>query len=422
MSTDTADPYFNIFNAYRGSSRRGEEVVERQLEDNLTRALAITLSHTRGSEACTGLLRTLGVSEPGLGDDLICRLQVKNQERDWPDPSTRRLAVITGTSPDGFAATDYSARSGRADAVLIGGGFLVAVESKLGSQLVEEQLRNHCVSLGIPASSPWHVTTWSQLARASRAGLRDPLPNGVARFVLSQFEEYLRMNGFGGFVEEHFAFFALSGEKRATLTREGIRRSLAELIGTIAADWGTTWRPDVGNIQARNVVTFAALRPEGEGILPHLSVAIDAEGVEIFANIETQRSHSRLMRAWRRDPGACLDFLERLGRQDTSERLLAPWRLRVLRRIPGKLPREILDCPDLDLSLNSLACLEKATTLSLLEGTFARRADEVSPEVKVSRTYHASFVLAHADDLAGRLTNDARELEPFFEWLGQPVR
>ena len=54
----------------------------------------------------------------------------------------------------------------------------------------------------------------------------------VSRFVLQQFEEYLRMNGFGGFTNDHFAYFALSPDERAraTDTRVAIRRQLKELI------------------------------------------------------------------------------------------------------------------------------------------------------------------------------------------------
>ena len=59
-----SDPHFNIFHAYRGSAPN-DTTRRRQLEDNLTRALGITLSHLSGSPLAERFLETLGV-EPQL--------------------------------------------------------------------------------------------------------------------------------------------------------------------------------------------------------------------------------------------------------------------------------------------------------------------------------------------------------------------
>lgn len=65
-----SDPHLNIFHAYRGATPSGGDadvVRDRQLEDNLTRALLITLQAVRGSTAQQPLLRALGVPDAATG-------------------------------------------------------------------------------------------------------------------------------------------------------------------------------------------------------------------------------------------------------------------------------------------------------------------------------------------------------------------
>ena len=44
-----------------------------------------------------------------------------------------------------------------------------------------------------------------------------------------------------------------------------------------------------------------------------------------------------------------------------------------------------------------------------------------SPEIKVVRHYKASFVSSDIN-FVDMVAEDARSLEPFFDWIGQPVR
>lgn len=73
------DPHFNIFYSYRGpSTSEGPSV--RQLEDNLTRAVVVTLNHLRDSEACVPLLEALAFRATHSDRPLQCRLQVSESD------------------------------------------------------------------------------------------------------------------------------------------------------------------------------------------------------------------------------------------------------------------------------------------------------------------------------------------------------
>lgn len=92
-------------------------------------------------------------------------------------------------------------------------------------------LRNdrHRETLGIPERDLIEIT-WSKLAKSIHRIQRDRRSQPVARFILDQFEEYLRMNGFGGLTHEHFADFALPPERRDPLVKDGIRQASAKKL------------------------------------------------------------------------------------------------------------------------------------------------------------------------------------------------
>ena len=130
-----ADPNFNIFHPYRGPTTR-DASNERQLENNLTRALAICLTQLGTCPARTLLLHEFGIAPHEADDFVRCELQVGVADADWPPPSKRRIAVVTGTALE--ADSDlYSALSGVLDLAICGKGFVVGVESKLGSKVTD---------------------------------------------------------------------------------------------------------------------------------------------------------------------------------------------------------------------------------------------------------------------------------------------
>ena len=128
-----ADPHFNIFHPYRGPGTTSDSI-ERQLENNLTRALAICLARLDASAARTLLLEALGIPHEDADSFERCELQVGAADAAWPPPSKRSIAVVTGTAAETHAAP-HTAVTGVLDLVIIGRQFVLGIESKIGSSV-----------------------------------------------------------------------------------------------------------------------------------------------------------------------------------------------------------------------------------------------------------------------------------------------
>lgn len=306
------DPHLNIFHAYRGPSA-SEEAATRQLEDNLTRALIITLNTIQYSEARVEILRTLRIPEEALEKPYQCRLQVSKEDPDWPERSKRRLLIIHGGPTLNITKEHEATVSGRVDATIAGSVFVLAIESKLGDLVTEDQLNRHKHTLGLPSDETIDIT-WTDVYRATRHARLLTRHESTVHFVLEQFEEYLHMTGFGGLTEEHLSYFALRKESRDDLVKDGIRRALMEVMTTLAKIWGTDWtvyRP--GNIMNGDRDAFIKLAPAREGQSPHLSVVIGPAGLDIFANVETEGPFKRFRDALKQDEQGLFEVLRSLA-------------------------------------------------------------------------------------------------------------
>jgi hypothetical protein len=214
------DPHLNVFHAYRGAAY-SENASARQLEDNLTRSLVITLDLIRESPARMPIFEALGIDESESDKPYQCQLQVSRESPDWPPPSLRRLVVIHGGPQLQIADTSHQASKGRVDAIVTTSGCLMAIESKLDNVVGQSQLDRHRDTLDI--RSPERVdVTWSELVRRIRSIPREHRSDAVVDFILTQFEEYLQMNGFGGLTHEHFSYFAHASDRRDPLVKDGI--------------------------------------------------------------------------------------------------------------------------------------------------------------------------------------------------------
>ena len=203
------------------------------------------------------------------------------------------------------------------------------------------------------------------------------------------------------------------------------RRTLRGLLAEIKDRWRSDWVPSVGNIAADASGAWGALKPEATGGQPpHLTVAIDAAGLSIFGNVEADRAYRPFRKAWRDQPDEFLDYLVSLDESEADDpsSFRRPWRLSVRYRVHKGLPMQYLYELALDLTARAAATLPR-DTLSLLVGhtTSREQAPLASPEIQILRRYAAADVLA-ADDLEERLVEDARRLEPFFSWVGEPIR
>lgn len=410
------DPHFNVFYAYRGAVN-GEQAPRRQLEDNLTRAVGIVL---RGlGPAAWPILTVLGVPPAQRKKPFRVEFQSAEPGPGWPPPSARRLiAVLAPGLPGDPDEQTYPARDGaaRADMVLTWDDFVLVLEAELRSRADAPQMARLSATF---QAQPQQGCTWSDLAKA----LQNVRPNEQpAQFLRDQLEEYLRMHGFGGFIEEHFAYFGWSPERRAAdpLTKQGARAALRELLRELQAAWHERWDVKIGRLGPHDRSLWGRLAPPGPPA-PHLSLAVTTAGMTLFANVETRAPFERFCRAWGAEPEGLRKLLADLG-ADAGEG--QHWRISVLRRLPKKAPATVKPLPRHydHVPLVSIGAGAALLEPGLLDAAFAAaekrfRAGEAAPEVVVERSY--DVWQAVAPDFAAAVIGDARRLRPLFDWLAR---
>jgi hypothetical protein len=349
-----------------------------------------------------------------------CRLQVSAASPDWPESSKRRLLVIHGGLALLITGSLSDANTGRADAVIATDDFLLAIESKLGDQVQQSQLERQRETLGILETGISNVT-WSKLARVVRRILAKRPAEPIASFVLEQFEEYLRMNGFGGLIQDHFTFFAQAPSDRDPLVKDGIRRALQEIGDEVARSSGTSWAPHVMNIRMDQSEAGVVLETGKRAEKPHLTLSIDPAGLSIFANVELQGPFTQFVKAWQANPNALIEIIRQLGNVPVQSADDIPWHFRVVRRVSLGRPRVYHYWPSVDIAANTLAGWSDEMIHQFIDRVTEKPEGEGAPEIMVVRSYPVPVVLG-SDQLSERLSADAVQLESFFDWIGVPFR
>ena len=425
------DPHFNVFHAYRGAAPDAAARA-RQLEDNLTRALAITLAHVRGTDAAARLLSELGVPEGLRLKAFEIQLQVPAVTISWPSPDQRQLVAIVAGKADAQPgepadlATD-APPAARPDLVLLWETHALVIESEVTPGADLRQMERMASAFETHGSgSSFGQTTWHRLAIAAR-GLHLGLTE-VQTFVITQFEEYLRMNGFGGFAAEHFTYFAVSPEQRQNevATRVGVRRALMNLLHELQQGWPSDWVPYVGNLNPSATGLWGKLQGPGK-MSPHLSIGVDAGGLGVFANVETHGPFVQFRKAWETNPGGLVSLVRRLSGGEFAELEQSPWSVIVTRRLQqyndqGELrPRKFWYLPAITVTASAAAKSDGLIERVLNDAVgWYKTGEEANPEITIHRQYQRWQVLSPG--FIGRLIEDLRALEEFFSWIGQPVR
>ena len=414
-----SDPHLNIFHAYRGSTR-SEDAALRQLEDNLTRALAITLDAARDTAIAQPVLDALQFEPSDTREPYQLRLQVTGPPSALSESARRRLLVIHGGPKLQITDSISNATSGRVDVVVATRRFLLAIESKLENIVEQSQLDRHREAFGIPEDEIFDIT-WSDLVRSIRSTRVNRRSHPVAPFVLDQFEEYLRMNGYGGLTHEHFAFFALPADQRDPLVKDGIRRALGEIGSEIVEGIGTAWHPHLLNISAGDSNAGVVIEPGERARKPHLTISIDAAGLNIHTNIELEGPYRKFRRALKADPGGLVQLVRDLGKNRVASKEDVPWRFTVVRRTPLGPPRQYHYYPAADIASVVLRQWTDEEIAAFID-TVTRKPDgEAAPEVLLVKRYPAADVIT-ADELVSVLLRDILEVERFFKWIGEGLR
>lgn len=348
-----------------------------------------------------------------------CRLQVSNQSPGWPSPCHRQLLVIHGGPDLKVAKGDVQSDQGQPDAVVALTNFVLVIESKLGNAVTKSQLDRHCKTLSISQTSVLDVT-WSKLARAAKFAVQNLKREPVTRFMLEQFEEYLRMNGFGGLTAEHFSFFAQPEETRDPLVKEGIRRVIRELGAAVRDAVNKNWETRPLNLTSGGLGAGILVHPPSPKTEPHLTIGIGASGVEIFANVETVGPYQKFKRAWEAAPDGLLNLVHDFGRNTIHDQNDFPWRFQVVHRVRLG-PRRYHYWMAADVALNEMNSWDEAFVRGFVDRVIQPLDNEAVPEIKLIKSYPTSTIL-QVDDLPAVLSRDVETVEPYFKWLGVELR
>ena len=196
--------YFNVFFAYRGA---GDLILSsgKQLEDNLTRALATTLRHASPVTARSFAVDVCDV-DPGSGElrDVVLQPHPGRYE-----PQTQNRLLL-GLSPTGrlsrgsLQCDEFDQGGSRPDAAFAWRETAVFVESKVVADLDGRQMARHARNFGLgkpwmmqgvpqPPDS-WKLRSWQVIAEWARSAA-DSEPDLVPAFLLRQVADYLDLAG-----------------------------------------------------------------------------------------------------------------------------------------------------------------------------------------------------------------------------------
>jgi hypothetical protein len=421
-----SDPHFNIFHAYRGAAA-DDMARRRQIEDNLTRALGILLSHLqeRGEGLAAPILRELGVATYLHKSKFEVQFQVAAVGASWPPPERRKLiAIVAGGSEPGPELQLGAEGSARPDLVLLWEAVALVVESEVTPAPDAKQMER--MRKTFQTSETCEPTTWRKITQAAhRVRVRRTDP--ITGYLLEQFEEYMALNGFGAFTDEHFAYFALSEAHRKLkpATRMGVQRALDNLMQELKPRWNPAWEVHRGNLHGSDSHIWAKIAPPGRAA-PHLSVNVAADGVTVFANIETQEPFRAFRRAWEKNGRRLVDVMATLADDDHGLLQRNPWTFRIIRRLQKAkpngtpLPLQFWYFPAATLTAHTVKSSPHLLEALVAESIRLVVKGEAAPEITVSRSYQPWEVLE--ETFLDRLLADAAQLKDFFDWIGEPPK
>ena len=299
------DLHHNLFYSYRGPIP-DEGARERQLENNVTKALVNTL-RLGGESVWRPFLVELGVAEAAQAEFLL-------QRSDLPSgpASLKKQRVLLGISStpsnSPHAPTSDEIYASVPDAWIYGDGFAVLVESKVVGGFVEGQMHSHIARLRANgnASPSVDLKTWRDLHRFFRA-LRCQL-SGVPAFLVDQFIEYLEyseLSGFTGFRREHFDYFLTHDDEEARHWVKSQVEDLAQRLQKclLAIDsFYESW--DMGTLYQSASYCWVAFGPANGGYRKktHQSIAMSSDGVRVFVNAELKPAADRIKQVLRQKP------------------------------------------------------------------------------------------------------------------------
>lgn len=226
-------PHKNLFFSYRGArpGRGADHAIDRQLEDNVTKALVYVLEHSQRKHVLAPFLRQI-VGLRARTD--LEGVQFALQRVDIARPSIApRIALGIAPVPGVDSRRGITRQSGRPDAwIWSDDSFAILVETKVRGAVSRQQLRRH-----IQGAEGWSIAN-SRVVSQSWASVYDFFSHlrrtnkkldATTRMLVDEFVRYLRMIALASdttFDLDDFGYFLLKGAERDAATRALLNRKL----------------------------------------------------------------------------------------------------------------------------------------------------------------------------------------------------
>lgn len=290
-----------MFYSYRGATEDNTDR-DRQIENNLTKALVNTLSLGR-EPVWRRFLANIGLPDATDAKFLL-------QRRDLPSGGARKkrdrvlLGISKATSDWAPGPSPELPYPSIPDAWIYGDGFAVLVESKVSGDFSSEQMNAHLACLGTQGGPPRVVKkTWAEIHSFFRALLptvADDSREGLLIWQFVQFLEYSAMAGFTGFRRDHFDYFLLHDDEDARLwIKEQMESFAARLLSQLQSFAAFYEAFEVGVLRQSDSSCWVAFgpRPSGYRNVTHQTISLRSDGLRAFVNTELKAATDRLRNA-----------------------------------------------------------------------------------------------------------------------------
>ncbi len=282
----------NCFYYFRGpGSKAHDSDVDKQLEDNCTKALINTLEHG-GPGLTRSFISTFVDADLGDSTDRFRYFLQSGPDDPARDRVLLGIAELDEIDPKSWIHEGGPAGS-RVDAAVDAPGRLtVLIETKVVPRLDGAQLVRHAERWGLPAPSgsaegipaEWVLAKWSDVHRWAR-GEEETTSTQPGAFLLGQLSEFLELAGLAAtwrLEPEHFNFFRLPGPDRDPLIKLEIRKRLESLWEGVQEELGEAefrrvlGDSRVGTIPATADHAFAQINAKAGSDLVNLTIEIYA--------------------------------------------------------------------------------------------------------------------------------------------------
>lgn len=234
----------NLFFFYRGARPRGtagDLVLERQLEDNSTKALVNVLEHSDREVVLKPFLKKIAGVRLQVPPDSV---QFALQRVDIGRPQVRRRVALSIAPDPGLDRRRHRKHEfGRPDAwIWADGAFSILIETKVQGRAGLHQVRRH-----VHGATGWRrgnylirPRSWGDVYEFfERVRLRRFRLDPVTRLLVEEFTRYLKMTRLSSsttFDLEDFGFFMLSPKERSG--RSFLKRKLLGFTTELSATRG----------------------------------------------------------------------------------------------------------------------------------------------------------------------------------------